>query len=133
MRWLVPATTAGNYGDCSSRTFSESARIMTFVPRQSHGTGAQHSESFDHLLHIFRVVQKTSSPQFSASLSISVRLHCMPSTNLDEDVVASIASGFISVERIQLSRHVVPKSRVAIATQPVIGLLKKPGSALTIA
>src|SRR5713101_311250 len=59
MRWLVPATTARNYGDLQ---FAHLLRICTnhdLVPRKSHRTGAQHSESFDHLLHsILRAVQK---------------------------------------------------------------------------
>jgi hypothetical protein len=57
----------------------------------------------------------------------------MPITNLENAVLPASPLVSSSVERIQLSRHVVPKSRVAIATPPVIGLLKEPGSALAIA
>jgi hypothetical protein len=57
----------------------------------------------------------------------------MPITNLENAVLPASPLVSSSVERIQLSRHVVPKPRVAIATPPVIGLLKEPGSALAIA
>jgi hypothetical protein len=72
---------------------------------------------------------KTSSSQFSPfSLSSSVRLHCMPFTNLEADVLPASPLASSTVDWIQPSRHVVPKSRVAIATQPVHrGLLKKTG------
>ena len=57
----------------------------------------------------------------------------MSITKLEEDVLPASPLLSSSVERVQLSPHVVPESRVAIATQPVIELLKNPGSALAIA
>jgi hypothetical protein len=57
----------------------------------------------------------------------------VPITKLEEDVLPASPLVSSSVERVQLSRHVVPESRVAIATPPVIGRLEKTGSALAIA
>jgi hypothetical protein len=50
--------------------------------------------------------------------------------NVDADVLPASPLVSSTVDWIQPSPRVVFKSRVAIATQPVIGLLKKPGSAL---
>src|ERR1700757_2335161 len=50
--------------------------------------------------------------------------------NVEADVLPASPLVSSTVDWIQPSRHVVPKSRVAIATQPGIGLLKKPGLGL---
>jgi len=57
----------------------------------------------------------------------------MPFANLEEDRFLSITLVSPNFDSMQFWRHVALKSRVAIATLPVIGLLKKPGSALAIA
>jgi len=50
--------------------------------------------------------------------------------NVDADVLPASPLVSSTFDWIQPSRHVVLKSRVGIATQPVIRLLKKPGSTL---
>jgi hypothetical protein len=50
--------------------------------------------------------------------------------NADADVLPASPLVSSTVDWIQPSRHVFPKSRVAIATQPGIGLLNKPGLGL---
>jgi RNA polymerase sigma-70 factor (ECF subfamily) len=60
--------------------------------------------------------------------------YCMPFTNLEADVLPSSPLVSSAVDWIQLSRHVVPQSRVAIATQAVHrDWWRKQGSALAIA
>src|SRR4029077_11513503 len=59
-----------------------------------------------------------------------LQVHLCTRNNVEADFLPASPLVSSTVDWIQPSRHVVPKSRVAIATQPVIGLLKKPGLGL---
>src|ERR1700740_1795385 len=96
---------------------------VVYPPSSGAGSLDSYADSVASARHIPLNRKRLGIDEYPLQIHLCTR-------NVDADVFQPQRSFSSTVDWIQPSRHVVFKSRVAIATQPVIGVLKTPRSAL---